>query len=206
MKGMLLAIGLVFFGFTSARCQVSADYWHEGFVVTIDHDTLNGTIKYDLETNMVQINVQNQIRAFSSYKVFYFELFDEVYKNYRQFYTIPYKLKANYSAPVIFELLYEGGLSLLSREKIVQVSPTSNPIYYSSRGMYSPSFTQTLVEYDYYFLDKKGLIMYFDGSRNDLLRIMSKKKEEVKSFMQKNRLKPSDMKDLIRIASFYNSI
>ncbi|MDH5609735.1 MAG: hypothetical protein OEY56_09650, partial [Cyclobacteriaceae bacterium] len=89
MKGMLLAIGFVFFGFTSARCQVSADYWHEGFVVTIDHDTLNGTIKYDLETNMVQINVQNQIRAFSSYKVFYFELFDEVYKNYRQFYTIP---------------------------------------------------------------------------------------------------------------------
>lgn len=182
--------------------QLSKESWHDGFLVTVEQDTLTGQINYDMETNMVQIARGNSIKAYSAYKAFYFEIFDNVYHSYRQFYTIPYNLKGNYDVPVIFELLYEGGLSLLAREKVIQETvSTSNPFW--SAG---PRIVQNTIDYNFFFLDKKGNITYFNGSKNELFQIMQSKKEKIKDFIRNNRLQTNELKDLIRITSFYNSI
>lgn len=182
--------------------QFSSEVWHDGFLVTVEGDTLTGSINYDIDANMVQFTDKVSIKAYSSYKVFYFEIFDAIYRSYRQFYTIPYKLRGNYETPVLFELLYEGGLSLLAREKIVQETVTSSNPFWTG----GPRIMQNKLKYDFYFLDKKGKIVYFDGNRSELFRIMENKKEKLKEYIKSNHLQTNEVKDLIRITSFYNSI
>jgi hypothetical protein len=193
-----LSIGSLLLSFL-LHAQFSSDHWHEGILVTSGQDTLYGEIKYNLETNMVQVSIRNNVSAYSSYNILYFEIFDQVYQSYREFYTLPYKYKGNYESPIIFELLYEGGLSLLSREKIEQ-----EPV--STGFTYGPRIMQPKLNYDFYFLDTKGRMTYFGGVKNDLLNILGDKRIQIKNYIKKNRLKTDEIGDLVRITSFYNSI
>jgi hypothetical protein len=201
MKKIVLVAILVLLSLVSFS-QYSFQEWHKGYLVTTEKDTLSGQINYSMETNSVTIQLPtDQVKAFSGYKLLYFEIFDQVLKSYRQFYTIPYKLKTQYETPVIFELLYEGSLSLVAREKIVQNTTTLN-----NWGMPGPQITQNVLEYDYFFLSQNGRIMRYTGSKNNLYEIMRDKKDLIKSFIKDNKLKPDVMRDLIRITSFYNAI
>ena len=180
--------------------QLSSDEWHKGIVVTTDQDTISGEIKYDFPTNMITLVKKEAVIAFSSHKLIYFEIYDEDYKSYRKFYTIPYKNTSNYMTPILFELQYESVLSLLSREKIVM--ETSSMGY----GYGLPIVSQPSVRYDFFFLTKAGKITQFSGSKKDLLRILAKKKNELQTFIKSNRLKTDELRDLVRIIAFYNSI
>lgn len=180
--------------------QLSSDEWHKGIVVTTDQDTISGEIKYDFPTNMITLVKKEAVIAFSSHKLIYFEIYDEDYKSYRKFYTIPYKNTSNYMTPILFELQYESVLSLLSRERIVM--ETSSLGY----GYGLPIVSQPSVRYDFFFLAKAGKIIQFSGSKKDLFRILAKKKNELQTFIKRNRLKTDELRDLVRIIAFYNSI
>jgi len=54
-----------------------SEVWHNGKVVLITKETHKGKVKYDLETDIVQVNVDNIVLTFSSKKILYFEIFDE---------------------------------------------------------------------------------------------------------------------------------
>ena len=198
---MRVIFGIAFlFCTTWSLGQLSSDEWHKGIVVTTDQDTISGEIKYDFPTNMVTLVKNEAVIAFSSHKLIYFEIYDEDYKSYREFYTIPYKNTSNYVTPILFELQYESVLSLLSREKIVM--ETSSMGY----GYGLPIVSQPSVRYDFFFLTKVGKITQFSGSKKDLLRILVKKKNELQTFIKRNRLKTDELRDLVRIIAFYNSI
>ena len=200
IKQFFLVALLFLFVFVS-KSQFSTEEWHEGYIVTTEKDTITGLVNYDMEANIVQVSRKKNVKAFSSYKVFYFEIFDKIRQNYRQFYTLPYALKTSYKTPIIFEVLYEGNLSLLAREKIVQEVANNNAQAWSNVRVVQPR-----IDHDFYFVDRKGNITYYNGQRSDLLRILSDKRGEVKDFIKENKLKPNLMRDLIRITSFYNSI
>ncbi|MEL7005166.1 MAG: hypothetical protein AAFN93_20885 [Bacteroidota bacterium] len=89
MRGLLLAILLVVF--ISSYSQFSSDVWHDGYLITNERDTLEGKVKYDMENNSIQFYNKKVIRTFSSYQVFYFNIFDNVLDTYRQFYCVPYR-------------------------------------------------------------------------------------------------------------------
>lgn len=198
---MRIIFGIAFLCYTTwSLGQISSNEWHKGIVVTTDQDTISGEIKYDFSTNMVTLVKNKSVIAFSSHKLIYFEIYDEDYKSYREFYTIPYKNTSNYVTPVLFELQYESVLSLLSRENIVM--ETSSLGY----GYGLPIVSQPSVRYDFFFLTKAGKITQFSGSKKDLLRILAKKKNELQTFIKGNRLKTDELRDLVRIIAFYNSI
>jgi hypothetical protein len=95
--------------------------------VSIDGDTIRGQLKYDLQNNAVQVNTRNVMQTYSARKIHYFEIFDETIDSYRHFYALPYSVQANYEVPLIFEVLYEGQLSLLCREEVVtEAAPQYN--------------------------------------------------------------------------------
>ena len=197
---MRLILSIVFcFLLLLGNAQFSSDIWHDGYLVTSDKDTLQGKVKYDMENNSIQFYNEKVIRTFSSYQVFYFNIFDELLDNYRQFYCIPYRLKTDYKTPIIFELLYEGELSLMAREAVVQESvPVGNTVYSGIR--------RDRLQQQFFFVDKKGRITSYKGKRGELLAIMSDKSSQVKTFMKKNRLKSNTARDLVRVTAFYNSI
>lgn len=177
--------------------------WHQGWLVTENRDTVRGSVKYDMETNTVQVAIGSEkVNTYNSKKIMYFEIFDESLNNYRQFYSIPYQVSSNYKVPILFEVLYEGPMTLLVQEKIVLETDPYNQSYYNP----APNVSRERLAYTYYFVDKKGKIIPFSGKKSELLEILYKNNDLVKKYIKDNRLKPDRMRDLVRITAFYNSL
>ena len=181
--------------------KFSSEVFHDGYLITAEKDTIKGKLQYDMQANIVSIVFSGKIKTFSSHKIYYFEINDALLNTYRQFYSIPSKVNYDYKIPILFELLYEGSLSLLTRESIVQQTQTSESTYWGANN-----YEQTVIEYTFFFLNTKGEITYFSGRKKDLLIIMRKKQSDIKKYIKENRLESDDVRDLIRITAFYNSI
>jgi hypothetical protein len=176
-----------------------SEIWHEGRIVLLEGDTLRGLVKYDLQQDLIQYNLSDKrTEAFSARKVLFFEIFDNSVRKYRQFFALPYTTPTGYKAPIFFELLVEGKLTLLSREA-VEFRTYNSPYYI---GSYS---RQVLVN-TYFFLGEKGDITEFTGNKNDLLDLMGRGSKEVEKYMKTNKLRYEDKYDLARIIAYYNSI
>jgi hypothetical protein len=203
MTRLLLVLNLFFFSHLYLEAQnFPSEIWHDGTLITIEDDTLQGDIKYNIDADLIQVRAKNGvISAFSSRKILYFEIFDTTIDNYRLFYSLPYALKTSYQVPVLFEVLHEGRLSLLGREKIVQ---DFNPYY----GLYGRAFygDRFRLDYDYYFLAENGRIQKYNLKKKELLKIMGKRSSEVKLYAKKNKLKYDRLADLVRITSYYNAL
>lgn len=180
-----------------------SEVWHEGKVVLIDKQVHKGQVKYDLETDMVQLNTDNTIRAFSSKKILYFEIFDESVDSYRQFYALPYTVSQGYETPILFEVLHEGRpLSLLAREEIATESIPQYSYYYGRNNYYS----RYKLVYEFYFFNEKDGIRRYNLKKKNLLQLMQRKSAEVRKFINDNNLKVDRRRDLERITSYYNSL
>ena len=102
------------------------EIWHEGKIVLTSKDTIYGDVKYDLQNDLIQININKTIQTYSARKILFFEIFDATGDYFRQFYSLPYQVKPNYKVPILFELLYEGPMTLLTREHVVMESRATN--------------------------------------------------------------------------------
>jgi hypothetical protein len=199
--GNFLAALILFFflSFSVGAQQFPSDLWHEGKIILLEGDTLKGNIKYDLQQDLVQYGVADQrTTAFSARKVLFFEIFDTSVRKYRQFFALPFTTTSGYRAPVFFELLEEGKMTLLSRES-VEYRTYSSPYYMGS-------YSRLVLVYKYYFLDEKGNISEFTGNKNDLLNLMNKKSEEVEKYIKANKLRFDDKYDFAKIVAYYNSL
>ena len=203
MKQTIIVCLLIFFSSRAMAQEFPSDLWHDGIVVLVSEDTLVGKVKYNMDQDLVQIDTDNKILTYSSQKVFYFQIFDKTVGSYRQFYTLPYALVNQYEAPIIFEVLVEGTLTLLGREAIVlKTVSDNNPYRYNSRMTYS---VEELV-YTYFFLDVKGNITLYTMKKRDLMQALTKRWNKVDEYMNINHLRADKRIDLVRIISFYNGI
>ena len=188
--------------------QVSAqtfpsEIWHEGRVVLIDNQEFKGSVKYDLETDIVQLNDDKTIRTFSSKKLLYFEIFDESVDTYRQFYALPYAVSQGYETPILFEVLHEGRpLSLLAREAVTTETVPQYSYYYG-RSNY---FSRYKLSYEIYFFNEKTGISRYQMKKRELLDLMGRKSSEVRKFINDNNLRVDRRRDLERITAYYNSL
>lgn len=204
MKGLgprLFALVLLF---ALASLKVSAqqwpfELWHDGKIILENGDTLRGLVKYDFQQDLVQYNFEDKrTEAFSARKVLFFEIFDNTVKKYRQIFALPFTNATGYRAPVFFELLEEGKMTLLSRE-VLEYRNYTSPYYIGS-------FTRQVLVNKYFFLDQKGNITEFTGNKSDLLALMGKKSDDVEKYIKANKLKYDDKYDFARIVAYYNSI
>jgi hypothetical protein len=183
--------------------------WHQGKIFLSSGEVYSGKVKYDLETNIVQLQSQS-IETFSATTVDRFEIFDEYYGGTRTFYSLPYAVNSDYEVPIFFELLVQGEeITLLCREYI---TTDSRGMY---RGMYNPIYMNPMygmpmmnssrLAFDYYFLTDSEIQKY-SQKKKELLEVMDDKSEEVKLFIRKNRLDHDQRGDLLRITAYYNQL
>lgn len=199
---LFLLIVLIPFSDTLAQ-YFPSEVWHEGQVTLLSGEKLDGKIKYNFEADLIQINVNNRIQTFSARKILFFEIMDEEIGRYRQFYALPFNIRPNYRVPMIFEVLYENTLSLMSREKIVQEAvPQFGYFNYLGNG---PA-TRFRLDFDYYFLNAQGEITPYTEKKDDLYQILSKHRDKVEQYVKENRLKHDRHRDLVRITAYYNSL
>jgi hypothetical protein len=177
----------------------SFELWHDGKIVLESGDTLRGFVKYDLQQDLVQYSLHDKKpEVYSARKVMFFEIFDETEHTYRRFFALPYGSSAGYKAPVFFELLEEGELTLLSREQL-EYKTYSSPYI-------TGTATRLVLINKYFFLNEAGTIDAFTGGRNDLIGLMGKNGKQVEKYIKKNRLRYDDKRDLSQIIAYYNSL
>jgi hypothetical protein len=172
--------------------------WHEGKVVTVAGDTLKGLVKYDMMQDIIQFTHTDQkVEAFSARKVLFFEIFDNTVHRYRQFFVLPFTQTGSYRAPIFFELLTDGKMTVLAREKLEYRTISS--------GFYGGSYQREVLVNYYYLLEENGNIVPFLGDKRDLLDKMGKYDEDVEKYIRANRLKMDDKYDVVKIVNYYNS-
>jgi len=198
MKPFILLLFLVAPSFSFAQV-FPFDLWHEGKVVLESGDTIKGSVKYDLQ-DLLQVRHQNKMESFSARKVLLFEIFDQGYKRYRTFYSLPYSPNGGYKSPVFFEVLTEGKITTLSREKVEYRTYGYSPFMYGSYN------TRKVLVDTYYLLKENGNITDFSGKRSDWLDLMGTRSDEVRGYAKDNKLNFDNKYDLKRIIDYYNSL
>lgn len=197
-------IFFLFFAVSIAKGQeFPSELWHQGIIVLVSEDTLSGKVKYNIDQDLVQIESEGKIYTYSSKKLFYFQIFDETVDTYREFYTLPYAQVNQYEAPIIFEVLVEGKLTLLCRESISTKTVNDNNLNPYGSSM---SYSRDVLVYTYYFLDENGKISRYNLKKRDLLRVLNKRADKVNAYMKVNHLRADKRYDISRIISFYNGI
>ncbi|MBL7871352.1 MAG: hypothetical protein JNM78_07060 [Cyclobacteriaceae bacterium] len=179
--------------------QFAFEYWHTGKVVLDTGDTLRGNIKYEMQSDILQVQVDRKLESFTARKVLYFEIFDETVKRYRNFYSLPFSQAGQYKAPIFFELLEEGKLTVLCRESLEYRTTSSSFYYYGN-------YNRIVLVNKYFLLKENGDIVEFKGKKNDWYELMRSKAEEVERYVKSNRLDFDEKYELSRIISFYNSL
>lgn len=175
------------------------ELWHEGKIVLVEGDTLTGLVKYDMQQDLVQYTLKERTaEVYTARKVLFFEIFDESVHKYRQFFALPFENSSGYRAPIFFELLEEGKLTLLSRE-LLEYKTYSSPYYIGST-------TRLILTNRYFFMKEDGTIEEFRGKRNDLIDMMGKNGKQVDKYIKSNRLKFDEKYDLAKIIGYYNSL
>jgi hypothetical protein len=179
--------------------QFPFEVWHEGKMVLDDGDTLRGTIKYDLQNDLIQFQKDEKLESYSARKVLYFEIFDVTIKRYRNFFSLPYTTAGQYKAPVFFELLVEGKLTVLCREA-VELRTYSSPFYYYG------TYTRQVLVNKYFILKDNGSIEEFISKRNDWYQLMGNKSDEVQRYAKTNKLDLDEKYELVQVLNYYNSL
>lgn len=211
MNRITLTVCLLFGLFFNIQSQdFPSEMWHKGQAELMSGEKINGKIKYDLDNNLIQIDIGSAIKTYSSRNILKFDLFDEIVKGKRHFFALPYSIRSDYKVPIIFEVLFEGKLTLLCREEIVQESASNFDPYYSYYNRYDPynynQRTRQRLAYNYYFVDEKGNIQSYNQKKNSLYAFFKVKQSEMKQYIKKNRLKYDKMSDLVRITAYYNAL
>lgn len=196
MKRLLFIFGLLIASAAGAQ-QFSFEFWHNGYLILEGGDTLKGQLKYNLQTDLVQFQYNGRVETYTARKVVFFEIFDALIKDYRRFYSLPYAATGGYRAPVFFELLTEGKMTLLAREGL-EYKTYSSFYYYGS-------YTRLVLVYKYFLLQENGEIKEFIGKKNDWLYEMGNYGDEVQKYAKGNKLDFDEKKDLTRIVEYYNS-
>jgi len=179
--------------------QFAFELWHTGKAVLDTGDTLRGTIKYDLQTDILQLNDNKKLESFTPRKVLFFEIFDETVKRYRVFYSLPFAQTGQYKAPVFFELIEEGKLTVLCREAL-EYRTTSSPFFFYG------SVTRLVLVNKFFMLKENGNIEEFRGKKNDWYTFMPTKADEVERYAKSNRLDLDEKYELSQVIAFYNSL
>jgi len=179
--------------------QFAFELWHEGKLVLETSDTLRGLVKYDQQNDIIQIKNRGQLQSYTARKVLFVEIFDTGAKRYRQFYSLPYSANNTYKTPIFFELICEGKLTVLCREKVEYRTVNSSSFYYGTT-------TRLVLVNTFYLLKPDGTISEFEGRKADWLRLMENREKEVKSFVKDNKLDFDYKYELARIIEYYNSL
>jgi hypothetical protein len=175
-----------------------SDYWHVGKVVLESGDTLNGQVKYSMQDDVVQLQINKRLETYTARKILFFEIFDVTTKQYRDFYSLPYAISGQYKAPIFFELLEEGKMTLLAREA-VEVRSYSSYYYYGAT-------TRLVLVSKYYLLKEDGNIQPFSGKKSELISMMGPKGNSVEDFIKENHLDFDRKYDVAKAVKYYNSL
>jgi hypothetical protein len=200
---LCLFIGCIFLH-TAAFAQRNAfrDNWYKGSLILSSGDTLSGLIHFELNNDLVQINLNETVKTYSARQIWSYQIYDPDMMADRHFYALEYQVEPNYKIPVLFEVLVVGDVSLLAREKLVTESVPQYDYWGNGRYLY----TRNRLSHDLYFGFANGKIRKYGGTKKDFFYLIKDRSGEMKKFIKENRLRYNDVFDMVQIIDYYNSL
>ncbi len=200
-------IGLLVVLTTSAFAQeFSQNYWHNGEVHLKDtgSEPLVGKIQYNLETDQIQLTQgRNRVKSFHASQLSYVKFKDRLEGTTRHFFALPIRDAQGYTRIQLFELLIEGEVSLLSREKIVR---RVQQVYDPYRPFSNTISTQVLEE-TYYLADATGEIREVGTRKGNLAwQAFPDMQDTMKSYYENERINVAYRDDMYKMVTYYNNL
>ena len=184
------------------------DYWHFGKVVLLTGDSIIGNFRFDLEKELLQVELQNTLQTYAARKVKAFQLYDRTAKKDRFYITMPFKKKSSYKTPSFFEVILEDSpITILGRETKL----TDTVCYLSGSNMALYTIPQKYHYYNgsnhnFYFLYPGGRIKPYDGKKKTLLSLLADRKKHIKNYLAENKVKVIKEQNFIDLIKYYNTL
>jgi len=190
--------------------QFPSEMWHEGSVTLTDGNRLEGSVKYDLTRDAVQIVVEEKTLTYSANQIREFRILQEDIQLRRVFFSIPFVTETGYRRPKLFEVLLDGRTSLVAREFIGLSTRTIDNPYYRWGSRFNPiggrSTQVRFLDYNFYLVSSKGSMELLGSTKKDVLNALKNNQGELKRFIKSNKLKVDVVEDLIAIVRYSNEL
>lgn len=197
--------------FTLSAQDFPSENWYVGNVTLTSGEQKEGVIKYDLESNSIQINIDNKIETYHASQFITFTILMKKEELRRSFYVLPYANVAGYKRPTIFELIHEGQTSLVAREYIATRNMNAGSNFYNSRfggfnDPYNRTFRQRYLAFRLFLVDNQGAVTPLSAKRNDVIAALGDHQKELKRFIKDNKLKMDRVPDMADLIAYYNNL
>lgn len=213
MKRLIVTLLLIASVFQVEAQDFPSEQWHPG-AVQLNNDTyVVGDVKYDLEHDAVQVQVNGKTKTYSSQQVASFKIRPKLQRKFRHFFTLPHVNKTGYKSPRFFEVVIEGTTTLLAREYVTTVSARNNTLRQNRRiGLNDPTnrnlggYTRTILAHRLYIVNLDGKIHELTGRKKDLFVVLKGHNDDLKKFIKNERIRLDRVNDMARLVGHYNSI
>ncbi|MDX1904050.1 MAG: hypothetical protein SFU27_07825 [Thermonemataceae bacterium] len=188
----------VFQNLSAQKFLFSKDYWHEGEVRLVNGEVYQGLLKYNLEYDMLELKIQSKKRVLSNVHIAHFSFKDTLTHRKRVFYALPFNQTSGVNRPTLFEVLTQGDVTLLTREKIIK-KPANKGI-----GLKGSNQTIEILQERFYLLDKMGKIKPF----KDLTQLANLSRLPItllKNYVKQNNSDITQRSDMRYVVEFCNT-
>ena len=196
--------------------QLPQQIWHSGEIVLSNGEVISGKVKYNLETETVQLNADGMLKAFGVNQVREFTI-NEIRNQKKRVFQVFLKYnEAGFKRPHFFETLEQGEVSLFARE-YVRYAPAdfksrSNrsmrpPMDNHSRKL-SKSKNQVKKElaHKLFILNKDGHMIPLGNSAQQVVSVLGQNQRLLRDFIDQEKLRMEDVNDVFRVVSYYQEV
>lgn len=206
IKAILFALLSIGLSFQLAAQQFSQNYWHSGEVHLKGENSapVIGDLQYKLESDQIQLVVgNNRVKTFHASQISYVKFTDKLEGRLRHFFALPITDKQGYTRYQLFELLIEGEVSLLSRERIAtRTQQTLDPF-----RPYGSNFTTQVLEDDFYLADNEGKIRQVSRRKNQpAWQAFPDMRKEMKTYFENEKIDVLYREEMFKMVSHYNTL
>lgn len=207
---LLLSLG---WSYVNAQ-QFPSKVFHRGEVLMFDGTLKKGSIKYDLESDVIllQDSVNQGIETISAINLKAFRLLPSENKPTRLFYVLPFRNESGYSRPKIFEVLLEDRYSLVAREYIVVRSRPVNGSFVRM-SQFDPFFSpmndmyrQEYLTYNLYLVSPEGELTNIGSKKREVLSAFGRYNDKLKSYIKTENLNMGSLDDIVKLVKYYNEL
>jgi hypothetical protein len=180
---------------------IDLENWNPGYIITKEEDTIYGPVIINYGTDLVQINEENTVKTFGANQIQRVYIKEKDRDIERYIYSFQFHPYSDFKPYKLFEILFSGkSVCLLSREMLITETV---PIYdnFTYRTYYT---TRTRLSADFFLMFPGEKVKALSGSKKELLLMLADKKDQIKKYIQDNKLSVSEKEDLSLIIKEYN--
>jgi hypothetical protein len=173
-------------------------YWQLGEAFLNNGENIQGKIYYEIDKELLLVLSRGQVKTFSPNQIDRFMIFDKESGKERMFYSIPLTIDGTSRRSYFFEIMTEGQIVFLRKQRTRSDGFGLFVFDESQLTNYSGFF-------DYYFLIDQELIR-IKRFRRDALGLMTNQREKIETFIEKNGLQLTKVKDQVMLLKYYNTL